>query len=147
MRLAHEKRNGGVPERVNGERPPVDPSPSASSTSAREAPTPTPSNDHHVDFDVPDHRLPEAGPRKVSECVIGERTFSVVLVPQGETPVLSDRQRQVTRLVGKGLGNKGIANRLGISERTVANHLKEAFQKVGVTSRAELARWAGFGLL
>lgn len=65
---------------------------------------------------------------------------------QGET--LSDREREVLALVGDGLRNKEIADRLAISERTVKAHLAGAFNKLGATSRAEaIARALAAGLL
>ncbi len=62
---------------------------------------------------------------------------------------LSEREREVAELVGEGKANKAIAAALGISERTVENHLTSIFKKTGVASRAELiarsARTGSFG--
>jgi len=55
---------------------------------------------------------------------------------------LTDRERQVLRMVGDGLPNKTIARRLGISERTVKAHLTRVYQQLGVTARTEAALWA-----
>lgn len=55
---------------------------------------------------------------------------------------LSPREKQVVALVGKGLGNKGIARHLSIQEETVKSHLKHIYQKLGVESRAALVRYA-----
>jgi DNA-binding NarL/FixJ family response regulator len=55
---------------------------------------------------------------------------------------LTDREREVLRLVGDGLPNKSIARRLGISERTVKAHLTSIFQQLGVTDRTQAALWA-----
>jgi DNA-binding NarL/FixJ family response regulator len=54
-------------------------------------------------------------------------------------PRLSPREREVLGLITKGLANKAIARRLGISERTVENHLRGIFDKLGVSSRTEAA--------
>ena len=51
---------------------------------------------------------------------------------------LTPRERQVAALAASGLRNKEIADRLVLSERTVAAHLHRAFPKLGVTSRAGL---------
>jgi DNA-binding NarL/FixJ family response regulator len=55
---------------------------------------------------------------------------------------LTSRERDVVHLVGEGLRNEEIARRLGISEKTVRNHLTAAFDKVGVSGRLELAVFA-----
>ena len=55
---------------------------------------------------------------------------------------LTDREREVLRLVAEGLANKQIARRLGIAERTVKAHLTSVFQAIGVTDRTQAALWA-----
>jgi DNA-binding NarL/FixJ family response regulator len=55
---------------------------------------------------------------------------------------LTERERDVLHLVTKGLANKQIAARLGISERTVKAHLGSAFQRIGVGDRTSAALWA-----
>jgi DNA-binding NarL/FixJ family response regulator len=59
-------------------------------------------------------------------------TTSVIL----DTP-LSRRERTVLQLTGSGLPTKSVARQLGISPNTVKFHLQAAFDKLGVTSRAE----------
>ena len=51
---------------------------------------------------------------------------------------LSPREREIARLVAKGLPNKSIAAVLDISPWTVATHLRRIFGKLGVNSRAEM---------
>jgi DNA-binding NarL/FixJ family response regulator len=51
---------------------------------------------------------------------------------------LTERERDIVRLVGEGLRNEEIARRLGITEKTVRNHLTAVFDKVGVSGRLEL---------
>jgi DNA-binding NarL/FixJ family response regulator len=55
---------------------------------------------------------------------------------------LSARERDVLRLVARGLPNKNIARELGISEKTVKAHLTSVFQTIGVTDRTQAALWA-----
>jgi DNA-binding CsgD family transcriptional regulator/tetratricopeptide (TPR) repeat protein len=59
--------------------------------------------------------------------------------PVSPTP-LTSRQREVAELVAAGLSNKEIADRLFMSVRTVEGHLLRACQRVGATSRGDLAR-------
>jgi pimeloyl-ACP methyl ester carboxylesterase/DNA-binding CsgD family transcriptional regulator len=61
---------------------------------------------------------------------------------------LSARERQVLALMTDGLSNADIAERLGISDKTVRNHASNVFDKLGVWSRAQaivFARDRGFG--
>jgi pimeloyl-ACP methyl ester carboxylesterase/DNA-binding CsgD family transcriptional regulator len=60
---------------------------------------------------------------------------------------LSKRERETLSLLAEGLSNSEIAERLGISEKTVRNHLSHLFDKLGVWSRAQaivFARDHGF---
>jgi DNA-binding NarL/FixJ family response regulator len=54
--------------------------------------------------------------------------------------VLSKREREVAGLVAQGRTNKQIGAALFLSERTIENHVSRIFQKLGVASRAEVAR-------
>jgi DNA-binding CsgD family transcriptional regulator len=61
---------------------------------------------------------------------------------------LTPREREVLQLIGEGLDNYHIAEQLGISEKTVRNHVSLVFHKIGANSRAQavvLARDAGLG--
>lgn len=55
---------------------------------------------------------------------------------------LSERERQVIALVGKGLRNKHIAEHLCISETTVRHHLTAIFAKLAVSDRLTLVIYA-----
>jgi DNA-binding CsgD family transcriptional regulator/tetratricopeptide (TPR) repeat protein len=54
---------------------------------------------------------------------------------------LSRRELEVARFVAEGLSNAAIAARLVISQRTVTTHLERIYSRLGITSRAELARY------
>jgi len=51
---------------------------------------------------------------------------------------LTEREREVVRLVSEGLSNKDIADRLCISSITVRHHLTSIFDKLGVSNRQKL---------
>ena len=55
---------------------------------------------------------------------------------------LSQRELEIARLVARRKSNKAIAKELGISPRTVSTHLSNAFQKLEIGSRGELADYA-----
>jgi non-specific serine/threonine protein kinase len=55
---------------------------------------------------------------------------------------LTRRQREVAALVAEGLSNKDIAARLVISQRTAESHIEDILQKLGYTSRTQIAAWA-----
>jgi NarL family two-component system response regulator LiaR len=55
---------------------------------------------------------------------------------------LTSREREVVRLVGEGLRNDEIAERLSISDKTVRNHLTVIFEKLAVSDRLHLAVYA-----
>ncbi len=52
---------------------------------------------------------------------------------------LSEREREVALLVGRGLSNKEIAARIFVTPDTVKKHLSSAYSKLGVRNRTELA--------
>jgi DNA-binding NarL/FixJ family response regulator len=62
-----------------------------------------------------------------------------------ETPriaKLTEREREVIRLLGEGIKNRQIAERMHISEATVRHHLTSVFAKLGVMDRFELVIYA-----
>jgi two-component system nitrate/nitrite response regulator NarL len=56
--------------------------------------------------------------------------------------VLSEREKEIVRLIGQGLKNKKISSMLCISETTVRHHLTSIYSKLGVTDRLELLVFA-----
>jgi predicted ATPase/DNA-binding CsgD family transcriptional regulator len=55
--------------------------------------------------------------------------------------VLRPRETEIARLVAQGLSNKEIGARLFISERTVESHIRNIMNKLGFSSRAQIAAW------
>ncbi len=82
----------------------------------------------------------------------GERIISPeiadALTAQEQTPVLSQRQKNILQLVAKGFNNDEIAERIGITRHGVKAHLAIAFQRLGAASRAEATSLAySFGFI
>jgi two-component system nitrate/nitrite response regulator NarP len=61
----------------------------------------------------------------------------------GEPATLAPRERELIKLVQGGLRNREIAQKLGVTEGTIKVYLHTVFQKLGVSSRTELAIRAG----
>jgi two-component system nitrate/nitrite response regulator NarP len=57
----------------------------------------------------------------------------------GERAPLAPRERELIKLVRNGLRNREIAQKLGVTEGTIKVYLHTVFQKLGVSSRTELA--------
>ena len=55
---------------------------------------------------------------------------------------LTTRESEVLGLLAQGLPNKAIANQLGISRKTVGNHVEHIYTKLAVTNRAGAAMQA-----
>ena len=60
----------------------------------------------------------------------------------GPAPGLSDREREVVRLVARGYSNKEIASKLEVSVKTVETYRYRAVEKLGLRGRADLVRYA-----
>jgi two-component system nitrate/nitrite response regulator NarP len=58
---------------------------------------------------------------------------------EARRPALAPRERQLIRFVRQGLRNKEIANELGVTEGTVKVYMHGIFEKLGVSTRTELA--------
>lgn len=91
-----------------------------------------------------EHVIPVAGPDglpsgfHIDLWVEAERSGA----PEEAAPdimALTPRQREIARLVVAGLTARGVAERLGLSHRTVRSHLEAIHARLDVHSRAELA--------
>jgi DNA-binding NarL/FixJ family response regulator len=65
-----------------------------------------------------------------------------LLAPTTLPAGLTAREVEVLRLVAAGNSNAQIASALMLSERTVARHLSNIFDKIGVSSRTAAAAYA-----
>jgi non-specific serine/threonine protein kinase len=69
-----------------------------------------------------------------------ENTRDMPATPAPASP-LTQRQHEVALLVGQGLTNRQIADRLVITERTAAAHIEHILDKLGFTSRTQIGVW------
>lgn len=60
-------------------------------------------------------------------------------VATGRALALTTREREIALLAARGLTSRAIGDRLGLSVRTVDNHLARCFDKLGARNRSELA--------
>ncbi|MFE7511671.1 DNA-binding response regulator [Streptomyces sp. NPDC057540] len=67
-----------------------------------------------------------------------QRSAPTAPLPEDLTP----REREVLALIGQGLPNRAIAERLFVSEATVKTHINNLFAKAGIRDRAEAVRRA-----
>ena len=72
-------------------------------------------------------RLPQPSPRRTAMQAFGG---------------LTEREREVARLVAQGKSNRAIADELVVGERTIGTHVENILSKLGFTSRAQIAAWA-----
>nr|QIG99390.1 response regulator transcription factor [Bradyrhizobium sp. 6(2017)] len=78
-------------------------------------------------------------PSPASEEVISrERTA----IPEKYLAVLTERERQIMRLVSEGLSNKEIGRRLKVADGTIKVHLHHIFRKLEISNRTVLATLA-----
>jgi DNA-binding NarL/FixJ family response regulator len=77
--------------------------------------------------------------RVLSECVLSSKETEAT--EQAETP-LSDREKEVLKLVAMGLSNDEIAEKMYLSPHTVKTHLYHVYKKIGASNRMEAILWA-----
>ena len=101
-----------------------------------------------LDAGVQGYLLKDAPAEQLAEALRQVQRGGRAIDPQlaleawGEGDPLSDRERQVLRLAGDGLGASEIAAQLNLSHGTVRNYLSEAIGKLGVGNRIEAYRLA-----
>jgi DNA-binding NarL/FixJ family response regulator len=81
----------------------------------------------------------------LNKILVGQRSgkdSSLNAIAAKNPDALTPRELEVTRLIGVGLKNKEIAQRLSITEATVRHHLSSIYGKVGVDDRLNLAIFA-----
>jgi DNA-binding NarL/FixJ family response regulator len=94
-----------------------------------------------------DHELLDAvtalarGERYLNPSLAMRLAMEMVREEPAEEP-LSPREEEVLRLLAQGLSHKEVAERLAISEKTVATYRERGMGKLGLTSRSDLLRYA-----
>lgn len=70
-----------------------------------------------------------------------QRWMTLYRKVDGDGPELSRRELEVLGKLARGLPNAEIASELYVSENTVRFHLKNIYEKLGVTNRTEAVAW------
>ncbi len=79
----------------------------------------------------------------VARAAIVRPALTLASPPQaGDKAALTLREVAILRLLVEGLGNKQIAQRLGVAVTTVRTHLSSVYEKLRLESRVELALYA-----
>ena len=101
-----------------------------------------------LDAGVSGYLLKDAPAEKLAEALRQVHRGGRAIAPElaleawSEADPLNERERQVLRLSGEGMGASEIAERLHLSHGTVRNYLSEAIGKLGVGNRIEAHRLA-----
>lgn len=66
---------------------------------------------------------------------------AIARLGDGAKTPLSPREEEVAQLIGAGLTNREVAQRLFLSERTVENHVSSILRRLDVPNRAAIAAW------
>jgi pimeloyl-ACP methyl ester carboxylesterase/DNA-binding CsgD family transcriptional regulator len=102
-----------------------------------------------VELDSPNHVLLDGEPAwgRFTGALLDFLGVPATAARDDAFAALSVREREILSLLTEGLGNAEIAGRLGLSEKTVRNHVSNVFDKLGVWTRAQaivLAHDRGF---
>lgn len=91
-------------------------------------------------FDIP----PPGESLELNNLVIGSKPLGdltiVYIRPAGRLDILTEREQQIVALIVKGYSFKEAAKSLQLAPSTVSNHLYKVYDKLGISSRGELAR-------
>ena len=74
--------------------------------------------------------------------LLDERTVTRRRVDHDDpTAELTPSERKILDLIGDGLSNREIGERLGVAEKTVKNHITALLSKMGLQRRTQVAAW------
>jgi two-component system response regulator DevR len=86
-----------------------------------------------------------AGGRSLLDPVTTARVLERLRRSSARTPdeldALTDQERRVLELIGEGLTNRQIAERLFLAEKTVKNYVTSVLSKLGMERRTQAAAW------
>jgi DNA-binding NarL/FixJ family response regulator len=88
--------------------------------------------------------LKDMPPRELVAAVLSGEPV-VMASAEVSADALSVREREVLELIGQGLRNREIAERLVVSEATVKTHVRHVLEKLRLRNRAEAAAYAARG--
>jgi DNA-binding CsgD family transcriptional regulator len=71
-----------------------------------------------------------------------EKPVSTNRIAKAASGGLTEREREVVRLVARGKSNREIADALVVTKRTIETHINNILYKLNLTSRAQLVVWA-----
>ena len=102
---------------------------------------------------IPKDVAPEVLVQSLRQIAEGQRLLPLLsseqAISRGQSAItgnalttLTDRERQIMRLVSEGLSNKEIGRRLNIADGTIKVHLHHIFQKLEISNRTVLAALA-----
>jgi two-component system response regulator NreC len=85
-----------------------------------------------------------AGERYIHASLVGALVDGYLTRPEGKKrkKELTPRQLEVIKLVADGLTNQKVAEKLGLSSRTVDRHIENMMRRLKMHSRVELVRYA-----
>ncbi|MBV7363798.1 response regulator transcription factor [Actinomycetaceae bacterium TAE3-ERU4] len=76
------------------------------------------------------------------QVLLDERTITARKADANDpTANLTPSERKVLMLIGDGLSNREIGDRLGVAEKTVKNHITSLLAKMGLQRRTQVAAW------
>jgi DNA-binding CsgD family transcriptional regulator len=94
---------------------------------------------HRTEFSSRPIRDEETSPTTLLRFEIEGSIYHLGRFPRPKKP-LSPKERKIVALLAEGKPDKSIARELGMSEGTLATHLRRIRRKLGVTTRAEIVQ-------
>jgi DNA-binding NarL/FixJ family response regulator len=97
---------------------------------------------HDLALEIPNPDLRDGFVRATSAIVPPAPAATPARVAKERFGGLTGREREVARLIARGLSNRAIADHLVLGERTIESYVGNILSKLGFTSRTQIAAWA-----